>query len=73
VLLGSAAAGAAATTLFVVIHSLLIFPIWNRIAGGLPFGMIGGLGLAGAFEQIACLSGWRGIRGGACLAGPELS
>ena len=65
VCLAGAAAGVTATTLFVVIHSLLIFPIWHRVVGGLPFGLIGGIGLAGAFEHIACLSGWRSIRGGA--------
>jgi hypothetical protein len=44
--------------LFMVIHSLLIFPIWTRIVNGLPPASIGGIGLAGAFEQVACPTGW---------------
>ena len=51
--------------LFMVIHSLMIFPIWTRIGNGLPLALIGGIGLARAFEQVACLTGWQSVRGGA--------
>jgi hypothetical protein len=43
----------------------LIFPVWTRAGSGLPFALIGGVGLAGAFEHVACLTRWRSVRGGA--------
>lgn len=65
VLLTGAAAGLTATFLFIVIHSLLIFPIWNRVANGLPLAVVGGIGLGFAFERVATLPGWSTVRGGA--------
>jgi hypothetical protein len=65
IILTGVAAGTAAMALFIVIHSLLIFPIWTRVGNGLPLALIGGVGLAGAFEHIACLTGWTAVRGGA--------
>jgi hypothetical protein len=59
------AAGLAGTALFVVVHSLVIFPIWTRFAGHLPFALAAGLGLAGAFNQAASTAGWRSPAAGA--------
>ena len=63
--LAGLAAGVVAMALFIVIHSLLIFPIWDRAVRGLLFAAIGGIGLAAAFEQIARLERWRTLPGGA--------
>jgi hypothetical protein len=57
--------GLAGAALFVVVHSLLIFPIWTRFAGHLPFALAAGLGLAGAFNQGATERGWRSPADGA--------
>lgn len=65
IILTGVAGGTVAMALFVVIHSLLIFPIWTRLGNGLPLALIGGVGLAGAFEHVACLTGWTPVRGGA--------
>jgi hypothetical protein len=45
--------GLAGAALFIVIHSLLIYPIWTRFLGHLPFALAAGLALAGAFNQAA--------------------
>jgi hypothetical protein len=65
ILLTGVAAGTAAMALFMVIHSLLIFPVWTRVGSGLPLALIGGVGLAGAFDHLAPLPGWMSVRGGA--------
>jgi len=49
---GAAAAGAALLS-FMVIHSVLIAPIWTRAANGLPLAMIGGIAIAAAFDRVA--------------------
>jgi hypothetical protein len=59
------AAGLTGTALFIVIHSLLIFPIWTRFLGHVPLALAAGIGLAGAFEQAARLRGWRSVSDGA--------
>ena len=59
------AAGLAGTALFIVVHSLVIFPIWTRFAGYLPFALAAGLGLAGAFNQPASTAGWQSPAAGA--------
>jgi hypothetical protein len=58
------AAGLAGTALFVLVHSLVIFPIWTRFLGHLPFALAAGLRLA-AFNQAASTTGWRSPAGGA--------
>jgi hypothetical protein len=65
ILVTGVAAGLAGAALFVVIHSLLIFPIWTRFAGHLPFALMAGLGLAAAFDQAARDPRWRAAGGGA--------
>jgi hypothetical protein len=62
---GGLAAGAAGAVLFILIHSLLIFPIWTRFLGHLPFALAAGLALAGAFNQAASIPRWRSPAGGA--------
>lgn len=49
-LLAGAAAGGAGFTAFVLVHSLLVAPIWDRCAHGIPFALIAGIGLAWAFD-----------------------
>jgi len=65
------ACGLAGAALFVVVHSLLIFPIWTRFFGHLPFALAAGLALAGAFSSGASARGWTspvdGIRFGAIV------
>jgi hypothetical protein len=58
-------AGIAAMVSFMVIHSLLIAPIWTRAADGLPLALIGGIAIAGAFDRVAALRGWQTLFGGA--------
>ena len=38
--------------LFVSVHAVVIVPIWNRSAGGIPFALIGGLALAGCMWSM---------------------
>ena len=59
------AAGLAGAALFILVHSLVIFPIWTRFPGHLPFAIAAGLGLAGAFNQTATTAGWRSTAAGA--------
>ena len=66
-LLSGVAAGLAGAALFVIIHSLLIYPIWTRFGGHLPFALAAGLGLAGAFSQVCADARWRTTIGGARL------
>ena len=66
VIVGGLAAGFAGAALFIVIHSLLIFPIWTRFAGHLPFALMAGLALSAAFDRAAVTDvRWRTIAGGA--------
>src|SRR3954452_5414109 len=58
-LVSGAVCGLAGAALFVVVHSLLIFPIWTRFAGHLPFALAAGVGLAGAFNQGTAARGWQ--------------
>jgi hypothetical protein len=69
--LAGAVVAASGLVLFVTIHSLLISPIWGRAARGIPFALIAGVGLAGAFDRIGSLRGWQspgdGVRFGAAM------
>ncbi len=65
VVLTGLAGGATAMALFIVIHSLLIFPLWNRMGSGVPLALMGGVGLAVAFDRAARHTRWRSVRGGA--------
>jgi hypothetical protein len=59
------AAGLAGAALFIVIHSLLIFPIWTRFLGHLPFALVAGLALSAAFDRAAAADiRWGTIAGG---------
>lgn len=62
---GGLLAGLAGGTLFVVLHSFLIFPIWTRFLGHLPFALAAGLGFAGAYNEAAEAGPrWRSLAGG---------
>jgi hypothetical protein len=65
VLTTGTAAGLAGAALFVVIHSILIFPIWTRFIGHLPFAWIAGVALAAAFDQAARVPQRRAAAAGA--------
>ena len=52
------ACGLAGAALFVLIHSLLIFPIWTRFATHLPFALAAGIALATAFDAGAAARKW---------------
>ena len=49
--------GAFALLAFGSVHARLIVPIWSRLAGGIPFAMLAGLGLAWAFDGAASARG----------------
>ena len=66
IIVSGLAAGFAGAALFIVIHSLLIFPIWTRFVGHLPFALMAGLALSAAFDRAAATDvRWRTIAGGA--------
>jgi hypothetical protein len=43
--------GGISVALFGLAHALLIQPIWNRLGGGIPFGIAAGAGLAWAYYE----------------------
>jgi hypothetical protein len=63
--ISGASAAASGLLSFVTVHSLLIAPIWTRAAHGIPFALVAGLGLAGAFDRIGRLRGWHSSADGA--------
>jgi len=66
IIVSGLAAGLAGAALFIVIHSLLIVPIWTRFLGHLPFALMAGLALSAAFDRAAAADiRWRPIGGGA--------
>jgi hypothetical protein len=68
VIVSGLAAGFAGAGLFIVIHSLLIFPIWTRFVGHLPFALMAGLALSAAFDRASATDvRWRTIAGGAAF------
>ena len=61
-----ALAGVTGAALFAIIHSLLIFPVWARFLGHLPFALGAGVGLALAYDEAAFAAPcWRSPVGGA--------
>lgn len=64
VLVSGLAAGGAGAALFIVIHSLLIVPIWTRSFGHMPFALAAGVGLALAYEEAATAPRLRTATGG---------
>lgn len=52
VLIAGVAAGVAGFVLFGIAHALLIEPIWERMLGGLPFAVLGGVALAVLVQEL---------------------
>lgn len=51
-MLAGAIAGLSAGLVFATAHALLIVPIWDRMMGGLAFGVVAGAGAAWAFTEL---------------------
>ena len=51
-LLAGAIAGLGAGLVFATAHAVLIVPIWDRMIGGLAFGVLAGAGAAWAFTEL---------------------
>lgn len=51
-MLAGAIAGLSAGLVFATAHALLIVPIWDRMTGGLAFGVLAGAGAAWAFTEL---------------------
>ncbi len=51
-MLAGAIAGLGAGLVFATAHALLIVPIWDRMIGGLAFGVLAGAGAAWAFTEL---------------------
>jgi hypothetical protein len=57
--------GLIAVVSFGAVHAVLIVPIWRRLPGGVPFGLVGGIAMAWAFEEFRASGKFsRGYRGG---------
>lgn len=57
---------------FGFVHAVIIFPIWRRLLGGLPFGIGGGLAMGWAFYELraarrSSATGWNGLAYGLLL------
>lgn len=51
-MLAGAIAGLSAGLVFATAHAILIIPIWDRMMGGLAFGVLAGAGAAWAFTEL---------------------
>lgn len=51
-MLAGAIAGLGAGLVFATAHALLVVPIWDRMMGGLAFGVLAGAGAAWAFTEL---------------------
>jgi uncharacterized membrane protein (UPF0136 family) len=51
-MLAGAIAGLSAGLVFAIAHAILIVPIWDRMTGGLVFGVLAGAGAAWAFTEL---------------------
>lgn len=51
-MLAGAIAGLSAGLVFATAHAMLIVPIWDRMMGGLAFGVVAGAGAAWAFTEL---------------------
>lgn len=51
-MLAGAIAGLSAGLVFATAHAMLIVPIWDRMMGGLAFGVLAGAGAAWAFTEL---------------------
>lgn len=51
-MLAGAIAGLGAGLVFATAHAMLIVPIWDRMMGGLAFGVLAGAGAAWAFTEL---------------------
>ncbi len=52
IVISGLASAAASLIGFGLAHAFIITPIWNRLLGGAPFALVGGLALAAAFDQL---------------------
>lgn len=57
---------------FGLVHAIIIFPIWRRLSGGLPFAIAGGLAMSWAYyelrtERQAFATAWNGMAFGFLL------
>ena len=51
-LIAGAITGLFGVAVFGLVHHIIIEPIWDRLATGIPFGLVGGLAMGWAFFEI---------------------
>jgi hypothetical protein len=56
---------------FGLVHAIIIFPIWRRLLGGLPFGIVGGIVMGWALYELRVAdrpaTAWNGLAFGLLL------
>ena len=63
-ILAAALAGAAGVLGFAVVHALLIVPIWTRLVGGVPLGLLAGGTLTWGLVELRRAGRLAGVAGG---------
>src|SRR2546423_10261015 len=69
-MLAGAVTGLAGVLGFGAVHAVAIVPIWSRLLGGLPFGLVAGALVGWAFAEVAspgARGGAQGVRFGALM------
>lgn len=64
--------GVTSVALFGLAHAIVIVPIWDRLAGGVPFGVVAGVAVCWAYSEAIrvrpeCASLWRAAQVGLLL------
>ena len=59
-LIAGAVTGLLGVALFGAVHAAIIFPIWRRLGGGIPFGVVAGLAIGWAFYELRGLGRLKG-------------